>query len=154
MFWLCEPFGRLVVGWSGSVTDHHKFLLFNQTYVLGNVRPELFFVYSCWSFLSVAFIFYNRYSCFYLLYLVFKGIFHLGVLISINCHLQNGSDIASFHLLNTILRLCIFNVYSKYFITKCDGLEFCCWTNLCVSRGLLPDPSPTGPKYGFGSGSG
>ncbi len=32
--------------------------------------------------LCVAFIFYNRYSCFYLLYLVFKGIFHLGVLIS------------------------------------------------------------------------
>ncbi len=58
-------------------------LLFNQTYVLGNVRPELFFVYNCRSFLSVAFIFYNRYSCFYLLYLVSKGIFHPGVLISI-----------------------------------------------------------------------
>ncbi len=43
MFWLCEPFGRLVVGGRGSVTDHHKFLLLNQTYVFGNVRPELFF---------------------------------------------------------------------------------------------------------------
>ncbi len=44
-FWLCEPFGRLVLRWSGSVTDHHNFLLLNQTYVLGNVWPELFFVY-------------------------------------------------------------------------------------------------------------
>ncbi len=25
--------------------DHHQFLLLNQTYVLGNVRSELFFVY-------------------------------------------------------------------------------------------------------------
>ncbi len=42
MFWFCEPFARLVLRWGGSVTDHHKFLLFNQTYVLGNVRLEFF----------------------------------------------------------------------------------------------------------------
>ncbi len=59
MFWLCEPFGRLVLRSGGSVTDHHKFLLLNQTYVLGNVRPELFFVYSCWSFLSVLLLFFT-----------------------------------------------------------------------------------------------
>ncbi len=39
--------------------DHHKFLLFNQTYVLGNVRPELFFVYNCRSFLSVLLLFFT-----------------------------------------------------------------------------------------------
>ncbi len=59
MFWLCEPFGRLVLRWGGLVTDHHKFLLFNQTYVLGNVRPELFFVCSCWSSLSVLLLFFT-----------------------------------------------------------------------------------------------
>ncbi len=31
--WLCEPFGRLVLRWSGSVTDHHKFLLLKSDYV-------------------------------------------------------------------------------------------------------------------------
>ncbi len=41
-------------------TDHHKFLLLNQTYVLGNVWPELFFVYSCWSFLSVLLLFLQQ----------------------------------------------------------------------------------------------
>ncbi len=60
-----------------------SFLLFNQTYVLGNVRPELFLsIIVGWLFLSVVFIFYNRYSYFYLLYLISKRIFHLGVLIS------------------------------------------------------------------------
>ncbi len=39
--------------------DYHKFLLLNQTYALGNVRPELFFVYSCWSFLSVLLLFFT-----------------------------------------------------------------------------------------------
>ncbi len=43
-FWLCGPFGRLVLRWGGSVTDHQYFLLLNQTYVLSNVRPELFIV--------------------------------------------------------------------------------------------------------------
>ncbi len=27
--------------------NHHYFLLLNQTYVLGNVRSELFLVYGC-----------------------------------------------------------------------------------------------------------
>ncbi len=39
--------------------DHHNFLLLNQTYVLGNVRSELFFVYSCWLFLSVLLLFFT-----------------------------------------------------------------------------------------------
>ncbi len=46
-FWLCEPFGRHVLRWSGSVTNYHCFLLLSQTYVLGNVRSELFLVYGC-----------------------------------------------------------------------------------------------------------
>ncbi len=60
-----------------------KFLLLNQTYVLSNVRPELFIVYSCLCFsLCVILFFYNRHSYFYLLYLIFGRIFHLGGLIS------------------------------------------------------------------------
>ncbi len=43
VFWLCGPFGSLVLRWGGSVTDHQYFLLLNQTYVLSNVRPELFY---------------------------------------------------------------------------------------------------------------
>ncbi len=49
--------------------------------VLGNVRSELFLVYSC-SCLYVAFIFYNRHSYFYLFYPISKRIFHLGGLVS------------------------------------------------------------------------
>ncbi len=59
------------------------FLLLNQTYILSNVRPELFIFYSCHcSSLCVIFIYYNRHSYFYLLYLIFKRIFHLGGLVS------------------------------------------------------------------------
>ncbi len=50
-FWLCEPFVRHVLRWSGSVTNHHYFLLLSQTYVLGNVRSELFLVYGCQLFM-------------------------------------------------------------------------------------------------------
>ncbi len=50
-FWLCEPFGRHVLRWSGSVTNRHYFLLLSQTYVLGNVRSELFLVYGCQLFM-------------------------------------------------------------------------------------------------------
>ncbi len=81
VFWLCGPFGRLVLCWGRSVTDPQYFLLLNQTYVLSNARPELFIVYSCHcSSLCVIFIFYNRHSYFYLLYLIFKRIFHLHVI--------------------------------------------------------------------------
>ncbi len=74
---------RLALGWGGSVTYHHYFLLLNQIYVLSNVRSELFIVYSCsCSCLCVTFIFYNRHSYFYLLYLISKRIFHLGGLVS------------------------------------------------------------------------
>ncbi len=46
--------------------DHHKFLLLNQTYVLSNVRPELFIVYSCLCFsLCVIFIFYDIHTFIY-----------------------------------------------------------------------------------------
>ncbi len=67
-----------------GVTNHHYFLLLSQTYVLGNVRSELFLVYGCrlFMFLCVVFIFYNGHLYFYLFYLISKGIFHLGGLVS------------------------------------------------------------------------
>ncbi len=58
-FWLCEPFGRHVLRWSGSVTTYHHFLLLRQTYVLGNVRSELFFVYGCRLFTFLLFLFFT-----------------------------------------------------------------------------------------------
>ncbi len=54
-FWLCEPFGRHVLRWSGSVTTYHMFLLLSQTYALGNVRSELFLVYGCRLFIFLCF---------------------------------------------------------------------------------------------------
>ncbi len=71
--------------WNGSVMNHHYFLLLSQTCVLGNVRSELFLVYGCRLFMfffCVVFIFYNRHLYFYLFYLMSKGIFHLGGLVS------------------------------------------------------------------------
>ncbi len=69
--------------WSGSVTNYHCFLLLSQTYVLGNVRSELFFVYGCGLFIFyVVFVFYSRHLYFYVFYLISKGIFHLGGLVS------------------------------------------------------------------------
>ncbi len=69
--------------WSGSVTNHHYFLLLSQTYVLGNVRSELFFVYGCRLFtFYVVFVFYSRHLYFYPFYLISKGIFHIGGLVS------------------------------------------------------------------------
>ncbi len=65
------------------------------------------------------FIFYNRYSYFYLLYLISKGIFHLGGYMSFTeweCFC-----FSSFTEYN--LGLWIFNAYSKYFITECDCLN-------------------------------
>ncbi len=69
--------------WSGSVTTYHCFLLLSQTYVLGNVRSELFFVYGCrlFTFLCVLFFTADIYT-FILFYLISKGIFHIGGLVS------------------------------------------------------------------------
>ncbi len=106
-FWLCEPFGRHVLRWSGSVTNHHYFLLLSQTYVLGNVRSELFLVYvvGC----SCFYVVYNRHLYFYLFYLISKGIFHLGGLVS-KMHISfymlfTEWKCSAFFLLNTILGL-------------------------------------------------
>ncbi len=95
----------------GSVTTYHCFLLLSQTYVLGNVRSELFFfmVVGC-SHFYVVFVFYSRHLYFYLFYLISKGIFHLGGLVS-KMHISvyvlftNGSASVFFHLLSTILGL-------------------------------------------------
>ncbi len=130
--------GGSFLRWSGSVTDHHNFLLLNQTYVLGNVRSVLFFL-SIVLVISVciAFIFYNRYIYFYLLYLISKRIFHLGVLISrthtnVYMSFTEWECFCFLHLLNTILGLWIFNAYSRYFVTECEWFRFCHWTGPCV----------------------
>ncbi len=49
--------------------DYHKFLLFNQTYVLGNVRPELFFLSIVVGHLCLC--------CFYFLQQIFMLLFTL-----------------------------------------------------------------------------
>ncbi len=52
------------------------FVLLSQTYVLGNVRSELFFVYGCRLFtFYVVFVFYSRHLYFYLFTLFLKGFF-------------------------------------------------------------------------------
>ncbi len=98
--------------WSGSVTNHRYFVMLNQTYVLGNVRSELFLVYSCrlFMFFWVVFIFYNRHLYFYLFYPIYKMIFRLGDLvskihISVYMLLTEWKCFCFFHLLNTILGL-------------------------------------------------
>ncbi len=58
-----------VLRWSGLVTNHHYFLLLNLTYVLGNVRSELFLVYGCWLFMFLC--------CFYFLQQIFILLFIL-----------------------------------------------------------------------------
>ncbi len=63
-----------------------RFLLFNQTYVLGNVRPELFFLSIVVGHLCLLFLFSTTdiHAFIYLTFFFFfflKGIFHLGVLI-------------------------------------------------------------------------
>ncbi len=81
-----------------SVTTYHCFLLLSQTYVLGNVRSELFFVYGCrlFTFFMLFLFFTADISTFYLFYLISKGIFHIGGLvskmhISVCVYLRNGS---------------------------------------------------------------
>ncbi len=77
MFWLRKPFGGHVLRWSGSVTYHHYFLLLNQTYVLGNVRSELFLfmVVGCSCF-YVVFIFLQQTFILLLFYPISKRIFN------------------------------------------------------------------------------
>ncbi len=109
------------------------FLLLSQTYVLGNVRSELFLVYGCQLFMFLCcFYFYFLQRTFILLfYLISKAIFHLGGLvskmyISIYMLFIEWRCFCFFNLLNTILGLRIFNAYSKYFITECEWFKFCC----------------------------
>ncbi len=116
--------------WSGLVTNHHYFLLLSQTYVLGNVRSELFLVYGCQLFMFLCcFYFYffttDIYTFIYFT-LFLKGIWYLKCTSVFTCYLQNGDASVFFHLLNTILGLRIFNAYSKYFITECEWFKFCC----------------------------
>ncbi len=61
-------------------------------------------------FCLCCFYFLQQISCFYLLYLVFKGIFHLGVLISgthtdVYMSFTEWECFASLHSLNTVLGL-------------------------------------------------
>ncbi len=134
MFLAVWAFRGHVLRWSGSVTNHHYFVLLNQTYVLCNVRSELFLVYGCRLFMFLC-CFYFFQQTFILLFfcLISKGIFHLGGLVS-KMHISvymlftEWKCFCFFHLLNTILGLWIFNAYSKYFITECE------WFNSTVKR--------------------
>ncbi len=132
---LPPPFGRHVLRWSGSVTNHHYFLLLSQTYVLGNVRSELFLVYGCQLFMFLLFLFFTT-DIFTFIYFTFisKGIFHLGGLVS-KMHISVYMLFTEwrcfcffFHLSNTILGLRIFNAYSKYFITECEWFKLNIYT--------------------------
>ncbi len=101
--------------------------------VMCGLSCSLFMVVGCSCFYVVfIFIFYNRHLYFYLFYLISKGIFHLGGLVS-KMHISVYMLFTEwrcfcffFHLLNTILGLRIFNAYSKYFITECEWFKFCC----------------------------
>ncbi len=63
--------------------NHHYFLLLSQTYVLGNVQSELFLVYGCQLFMFLCcFCLLQQTFILYLFYLISKGIFHLGGLVS------------------------------------------------------------------------
>ncbi len=97
---------RCGLKWIGHGSS--QVLLFNQTNVLGNVRPELFFLSIVVGHLCLC-CFYFLQQIFMLLFTLpfFKGIFHLGGwylerTLAFTCHLQNGSAFASLHLLNTI----------------------------------------------------
>ncbi len=81
----------------GSVTTYHYFLLLSQTYVLGNVRSELFFVYGCRLFTFLCcFCFLQQTFILLSILIISKGIFHIGGLvskmhISVYGYLRNGS---------------------------------------------------------------
>ncbi len=101
--------------WSGSVTTYHYFLLLSQTYVLGNVRSELFFVYGCRLFTFLCcFCFLQQTFILLSILLISKGIFHIGGLVS-KMHISvygviYGMEVLLFfvfflHLLCTILGL-------------------------------------------------
>ncbi len=115
--------------------------------VMCGLNCSLFMVVSCSCF-YVVFVCYNRHLYFYLFYLISfffllstifyflfylisKGIFHLGGLVS-KMHISvymlftEWKCFCFFYLLNTILGLWIFNAYSKYFITECEWFKFCC----------------------------
>ncbi len=70
--------------------------------VMCGLSCSLFMVVSCSCF-YVVFVCYNRHLYFYLFYLISKGIFHLGGLvskmhISVYMYLQNGSASAFFFI--------------------------------------------------------
>ncbi len=71
-FWLCEPFGRHVLRWSGSVTNHHYFLLLSQTYVLVmcGLNCSLFMVVVVHVFMLFLFYFYFLQQTFILLFIL------------------------------------------------------------------------------------
>ncbi len=84
----------LALEWIGH--DLSLFLLLSQTYVLGNVRSELFFVYGCRLFTFLCFCFLQQTFILLSILPYSKGSFHIGGLVSkctsvFMCYLRNGS---------------------------------------------------------------
>ncbi len=86
------PFFLSFFFWRGLMESrfHYNNVVLIITSFCCSIRPMFLVTCGLSCFLSIVvchlclccFYFYNRYSCFYLLYLVSKGIFHLGGLIS------------------------------------------------------------------------
>ncbi len=78
------------------------FLLLSQTYVLGNVRSELFFVYGCRLFTFLCcFCFLQQTFILLSILLISKGIFHIGGLVSkmhISVYVIYGMEVLLFFL--------------------------------------------------------
>ncbi len=116
-----------------SVIDHHKFCCSIRTMFSVTCGLSCFLSIFVGHLCLCCFYFLQQIFILYLLYLISKGFFHLGGLIS-RTHTNVYMSFTEWEcfcfssLLNTILGLWIFNVYSKYFVTECD------WLNSAVKR--------------------
>ncbi len=100
--------------------------------VMCGLSCSLFMVVGLFTFLC-CFVFYSRHLYFYLFYLISKGIFHIGGLVSKNAHqclcVIYGMEVllfCFFCIYEYILDYEIFNAYFKHFITECEWFKFCC----------------------------
>ncbi len=105
----------------------HYFLL-SQTYVLGNVRSELFLFMVVGCSFFVLFFFLQQTFILLLFYLISKGIFHIGGLVS-KMHISvyvlftEWKCFCFFSFIDTILGLWIFNAYLNILSLNVNGLN-------------------------------